>query len=113
MLNKVNLIGNLGADPETRYMTNGEPVVNLRLATSETWKDKLTGEKKESTEWHRVVLYRKLAKTADQFLRKGAAIYLEGRIRTRKWQDADGVDHYATEIEADKLRMLDKAAYAV
>lgn len=105
-LNKVTLIGNLGADPETRYTTNGDAICNIRLATTDTWNDKTTGEKRESTEWHRVVFYRKLAETANQFLRKGSQIYVEGRIKTRKWQDKDGQDRYTTEIEVKELIML-------
>ncbi|MBI4997822.1 MAG: single-stranded DNA-binding protein [Rhodocyclales bacterium] len=105
-VNKVILVGNLGADPETRYMPNGDAVCNLRLATTEAWKDKQTGEKKEITEWHRVVFYRRLAEVAGQYLKKGASIYIEGRIRTRKWQDKEGQDRYTTEIEANELQML-------
>lgn len=105
-VNKVILIGNLGADPEVRAFPNGDPVCNLRLATTDTWKDRQTGEKRETTEWHRVVLYRKLAEIARQYLRKGSQIYIEGRIRTRKWQDKNGVERYATEIEGVELNML-------
>ena len=105
-VNKVILVGNLGADPEMRAFANGDPVCNLRVATTDTWKDKQTGEKREATEWHRVVLYRKLAEIARQYLRKGSQIYIEGRIRTRKWQDKDGVERYATEIEAVEMNML-------
>jgi single-strand DNA-binding protein len=105
-VNKVILVGNLGADPETRYMPNGDAVVNIRLATTESWKDKATGEKKELTEWHRVVFYRKLAEIAGQYLKKGSQVYLEGRIRTRKWQGQDGQDRYTTEIEANEMQML-------
>lgn len=105
-INKVILVGNLGADPETRYTTNGDAICNIRLATTDTWKDKSTGEKRETTEWHRVVFYRKLAETANQFLRKGSQIYVEGRIKTRKWQDKDGQDRYTTEIEASEMVML-------
>lgn len=105
-VNKVILIGNLGADPELRSFPNGDRVCNLRLATTDSWKDKVTGEKRESTEWHRVVLYRKLAEIAGQYLRKGSQIYVEGRIRTRKWKDKDGQDRYSTEIEADEMTML-------
>ena len=107
-VNKVILVGNLGADPETRYMTNGDAVCNIRLATTESWKDKGTGEKKELTEWHRVVFYRKLAEIAGQYLKKGSALYLEGRIRTRKWTDKEGVERYTTEIEANEMQMLGK-----
>jgi single-strand DNA-binding protein len=105
-VNKVILVGNLGADPEIRAFPNGDSVCNLRLATTETWKDKQTGEKREATEWHRVVLYRKLAEIARQYLRKGSQIYIEGRIRTRKWQDKSGVERYATEVEAVEMNML-------
>ena len=105
-VNKVILIGNLGADPEVRYMPNGDAVANIRLATTESWKDKNSGEKKEMTEWHRVVFYRKLAEIVDTYLKKGSAIYVEGRIRTRKWQDKEGQDRYTTEIEANEMQML-------
>lgn len=105
-VNKVVLIGNLGADPELRVFSNGDPVCNLRIATTDTWKDKASGEKREATEWHRVVLYRKLAEIASQYLRKGSQVYIEGRIRTRKWQDKDGQDRYTTEIEANEMTML-------
>jgi single-strand DNA-binding protein len=105
-INKVILIGNLGADPEHRALPSGEAVCNIRLATTENWKDKSTGEKRELTEWHRVVMYRKLAEIADQYLRKGSAVYIEGRLRTRKWQDKDGQERYTTEIEASEMKML-------
>ena len=105
-VNKVILVGNLGADPETRFMPNGDTVANIRLATTESWKDKASGEKKEFTEWHRVVLYRKLGDIAGQYLKKGSAVYFEGRIRTRKWQDKEGQDRYSTEIEATEMQML-------
>ena len=105
-VNKVILVGNLGADPESRYMPNGDAVVNIRLATTESWKDKGSGEKKELTEWHRVVFYRKLAEIAGQYLKKGSQVYIEGRIRTRKWQGQDGQDRYTTEIEANEMQML-------
>ena len=105
-VNKVILVGNLGADPESRYMPNGDAVVNIRLATTESWKDKASGEKRELTEWHRVVFYRKLAEIAGQYLKKGSQVYIEGRIRTRKWQDKDGQDRYTTEIEANEMQML-------
>ena len=105
-VNKVILVGNLGADPETRYMPNGDAVANIRLATTESWKDKGTGEKKEITEWHRVVFYRKLAEIVGQYLKKGSSVYLEGRIRTRKWQDKEGQERYTTEIEASEMQML-------
>lgn len=105
-LNKVLLIGNLGADPETRYTTGGDAVCNIRLATTDTWKDKASGEQRESTEWHRVVLYRRLGEIAGQYLKKGSQVYIEGRIKTRKWHDKDGQDQYTTEIEATELKML-------
>ena len=105
-VNKVILIGNLGADPETRYMTNGDAVANVRLATTESWKDKSSGERREVTEWHRVVFYRKLAEIVGEYLKKGASVYIEGRIRTRKWQDKDGQERYTTEIEATAMQML-------
>lgn len=105
-VNKVILVGNLGADPETRYMPNGDAICNVRLATTESWKDKASGEKKEITEWHRVVFYRKLAEVVNQYVRKGSALYVEGRIRTRKWQDKDGNERYTTEIEASEMQML-------
>ena len=105
-VNKVILVGNLGADPETRYMPNGDAVANIRLATTESWKDKASGEKREITEWHRVVFYRKLAEIAGQYLKKGSPVYIEGRIRTRKWQDKEGQERYTTEIEANEMQML-------
>ena len=105
-VNKVILVGNLGADPETRFMPNGDAVANVRLATTESWKDKSTGEKREITEWHRVVFYRKLAEIVGQYLKKGSAVYVEGRIRTRKWQDKEGQERYTTEIEANEMQML-------
>ena len=105
-VNKVILIGNLGADPETRYMPNGDAVCNIRVATTESWKDKQSGDKKEITEWHRVVFYRKLAEIAGQYLKKGSQVYLEGRIRTRKWTDKEGQERYTTEIEANEMQML-------
>ena len=105
-VNKVILVGNLGADPETRFMPNGDAVANVRLATTESWKDKASGEKREITEWHRVVFYRKLAEIVGQYLKKGSAIYIEGRIRTRKWQDQSGQDRYATEVRVDQMQML-------
>ena len=108
-INKVILVGNLGADPETRYMPNGDAVCNIRVATTESWKDKQSGEKKEITEWHRVVFYRKLAEIAGQYLKNGSQVYLEGRIRTRKWTDKEGQERYTTEIEANEMQMLNKA----
>jgi single-strand DNA-binding protein len=105
-VNKVILIGNLGADPETRYLPNGDAVANIRLATSEQWTDKASGEKRETTEWHRVVFFRRLAEIVGQYLKKGSPIYVEGRIRTRKWQDKEGQERYTTEIEANEMKML-------
>lgn len=105
-VNKVILVGNLGKDPEIRYMTNGEAVANVSIATSESWKDKATGEKKEITEWHRLVFYRKLAEIVGQYLKKGSTVYVEGRIRTRKWQDKEGQERYTTEIEVSEMQML-------
>ena len=107
MLNKVMLIGRLGADPEVRYMPSGDAITNIRLATSIRWKDKQTGERKEETEWHRVVFFRGLAKIAGEYLKKGSQVYVEGRIRTNKWQGQDGQDRYTTEIIADVMHMLD------
>ena len=106
-INKVILIGNLGADPETRYMPSGGAVTNLRLATSENWKDKNTGDMQERTEWHRVALFGRLAEVAAEYLRKGSKVYIEGSLRTRKWQDKDGRDNYSTEIVANDMQMLD------
>ena len=106
-VNKVILVGNLGKDPETRYMPNGDQVTNITVATSETWKDKNSGEKKEATEWHRVVFFRRLAEIAGQYLKKGSQVYIEGRLQTRKWQK-EGQDHYTTEIVADEMKMLGK-----
>jgi single-strand DNA-binding protein len=106
-VNKVILIGNLGKDPETRYMPSGQAVTNLRLATTESWKDKTTGEQQERTEWHAVAMFGKLAEIAAEYLRKGSQVYIEGKIRTRKWQDkTDGKDRYTTEIIADEMSML-------
>lgn len=105
-VNKVILVGNLGKDPETRYMPSGEAVTNITLATTDTWKDKTSGEKKEATEWHRVVFFRRLAEIAAQYLKKGSQVYIEGSLKTRKWQDKDGQDRYTTEIVADTMQML-------
>ncbi len=105
-VNKVILVGNLGRDPETRYMPNGEAVTNCTLATTDTWKDKNSGEKKEATEWHRIVFYRKLAEIAGQYLKKGSQVYIEGSLKTRKWTDKEGVEKYTTEIIADTMQML-------
>ena len=106
-LNKVMVIGNLGRDPEMRYLPSGEPVANLAIATSESWKDKNSGEKVEKTEWHRVVLFNRLAEVVGQYLHKGSKIYIEGRLRTNKWQDKQGQDRYTTEIIANDMQMLD------
>ena len=105
-VNKVTLLGNLGQDPEMRYLPDGHAVCNLTLATSESWKDKNTGQPQERTEWHRVVMFRRLAEIAGEYLRKGAKVYLEGKLQTRKWQDKDGNDRYTTEIVADEMQML-------
>jgi single-strand DNA-binding protein len=106
-INKVILIGNLGADPETRYMPSGGAVTNIRLATSESWKDRTSGEMQERTEWHRVVFFNRLAEIAGEYLRKGSKVYIEGSLRTRKWQGQDGKDNYTTEIVANEMQMLD------
>ncbi|MDX1594802.1 MAG: single-stranded DNA-binding protein [Gammaproteobacteria bacterium] len=106
-VNKVILIGNLGADPEVRYTQNQSAVANLRLATSEQWRDKQTGENREQTEWHRVVMFGRLGEIAGEYLKKGSKVYIEGRIQTRKWQDRDGNDRYTTEIVANDMQMLD------
>ena len=106
-VNKVIILGNLGNDPEVRYMPNGEPVANISIATSETWNDKNTGEKRERTEWHRVVAYRRTAEIIGQYTRKGSKLYVEGKLQTRKWTDNNGVDRYTTEIIADSVQLLD------
>ena len=106
-INKVILIGNLGNDPETRYMPSGGAVTNISLATSESWKDKQTGQPQERTEWHRVVFFNRLAEIAGEYLRKGSKVYVEGSLRTRKWQGQDGQDRYTTEIVANEMQMLD------
>ena len=106
-INKVILIGNLGKDPEVRYMPSGAAVTNVTIATSETWKDKQSGEVQERTEWHNVVFFNRLAEIAGEYLRKGAKVYVEGSLRTRKWQAKDGSDRYTTEIVASELQMLD------
>ena len=104
-VNKVILVGNLGRDPEVRRMTSGDPVVNLSVATSESWRDKASGERKEKTEWHRVVIFNEnLAKVAEQYLRKGSKVYLEGQLATRKWTDKDGAEKYSTEIVLNRFR---------
>lgn len=105
-VNKVIIVGNLGKDPETRYAPSGDAVTNIVVATTETWKDKTSGEKREATEWHRVVFFGKLAEIAGQYLKKGSQVYLEGKLKTRKWQDKDGQDRYTTEINADEMKML-------
>lgn len=105
-VNKVIIIGNLGADPETRYATSGDAICNIRVATTETWKDKASGEKKEATEWHRITFYGRLAEIAGQYLKKGSQVYVEGSLRTRKWTDDKGQDRYSTEIRADEMKML-------
>jgi single-strand DNA-binding protein len=105
-INKVIIVGNLGQDPETRYMPSGKAVTNLRVATSESWKDKQTGEQREQTEWHSVVMYDRLAEIAAEYLRKGSQVYLEGKLRTRKWQDKEGRDRYTTEVIANEMQML-------
>ena len=97
-VNRVILVGHLGQDPEVRYMPNGNAVANISVATSETWKDKQTGESKDKTEWHRVVIFGKLAEIAGEYLKKGSQVYIEGQLQTRKWQDQSGIDHYTTEI---------------
>lgn len=104
-VNKVILVGNLGADPETRYMPSGDAVTNIRIATSESWKDKQTGEQQERTEWHRITFYKRLAEIAAEYLRKGSQVYVEGRLRTRTYEK-DGQTHYSTEIVADNMQML-------
>lgn len=105
-VNKVIIVGNLGRDPETRYMPNGDAVTNVAVATTESWKDKNSGEKKELTEWHRITFYRKLAEIAGQYLKKGSQVYVEGRLQTRKWTDKEGAERYTTEIIADTMQML-------
>ncbi len=105
-VNKVILIGNLGQEPETRYMPSGSAVTNIRLATNESWKDKETGEQIDRTEWHRIAFFNRLAEIAGEYLHKGSQVYIEGRIRTRKWQDKEGQDRYTTEIIADQMQML-------
>ena len=105
-INKVILVGNLGKDPEVRYSPSGQAVANVTIATSESWKDKNTGEKQERTEWHRIVFFGRLAEIAGEYLKKGAQIYVEGRLQTRKWQDKEGQDRYTTEIVANEMQML-------
>lgn len=105
-VNKVIIVGNLGNDPDTKYMPSGSAVTNLSVATNESWKDKQSGEQKERTEWHRVAMFGRLAEIAAEYLRKGSMVYIEGKLRTRKWQDKDGNDKYTTEIIADEMQML-------
>ena len=105
-VNKVILLGNLGADPETRSLPSGMTVANIRIATSESWKDKQSGEKKEQTEWHSVAMFGRLGEIAAEYLRKGSQVYIEGRLRTRKWQDKQGNDRYSTEIIANEMQMV-------
>lgn len=109
-VNKVILVGNLGADPETRYTANGAAITNIRIATSESWRDKQTGENQERTEWHRVVFFSRLAEIAGEYLRKGSQVYIEGSLRTRKWQGQDGQDRYTTEVVASEMQMLGSRA---
>ncbi|MFD4837690.1 single-stranded DNA-binding protein [Achromobacter sp. NPDC058515] len=106
-VNKVILVGNLGRDPDVRYSPDGAAVCNISLATTSSWKDKASGEKREETEWHRVVMYNRLAEIAGEYLKKGRSVYIEGRLKTRKWQDKDtGADRYSTEVVADQMQML-------
>ena len=105
-VNKVIIVGNLGKDPETRYMPSGSAVTNLRIATTESWKDKQTGEAQERTEWHAVAMFGRLAEIAAEYLRKGSQVYIEGKLRTRKWQDKEGKDRYTTEIIVNEMQML-------
>jgi single-strand DNA-binding protein len=105
-VNKVIIVGNLGGDPETRYMPSGAAVTNMTVATNESWKDKQTGEQKERTEWHKVAMFNRLAEIAAEYLRKGSQVYIEGKLRTRKWQDQSGQDRWTTEIIADEMQML-------
>jgi len=105
-VNKVILVGNLGADPETRYTASGAAITNINIATSESWKDKQTGENQERTEWHRIVFFSRLAEIAGEYLRKGSQVYIEGSLRTRKWQGQDGQDRYTTEVVASEMQML-------
>ncbi|MDE2427362.1 MAG: single-stranded DNA-binding protein [Burkholderiales bacterium] len=105
-VNKVIIVGNLGRDPETRYMPSGDAMTSITVATTDSWKDKATGEKKEQTEWHRITFFGKLAEIAGQYLKKGSQVYVEGSLRTRKYTDKDGVEKYATDIKADSMQML-------
>ena len=106
-VNKVIIVGNLGADPETKYLPSGDAVTNIRVATTDTWKDKTSGEKKEATEWHRIAFFGRLAEIAGEYLKKGSQVYVEGSLRTRKWQDKSGNDRYTTEVRATDMQMLD------
>ena len=106
-INKAILIGNLGADPETRHTAGGNAVTNIRIATSESWRDRQSGEQQERTEWHRIVMFGKLGEIAGEYLRKGSKVYIEGRIQTRKWQGQDGQDRWTTEVVANEMQMLD------
>src|ERR1041384_2500013 len=105
-VNKVIIVGNLGADPETKYLPSGDAVTNIRVATTDRWKDKQSGETKEATEWHRIAFFGRLAEVAGEYLKKGSQVYVEGSLRTRKWQDKEGQDRYSTEIRADTMQML-------
>lgn len=105
-INKVILVGRLGKDPDTKYMPSGDAVTNFSIATSETWKDKQSGEKKEKTEWHNIVAFRRLGEICAEYLRKGSQVYIEGKLQTRKWQDKNGNDRYTTEIVANEMQML-------
>jgi single-strand DNA-binding protein len=105
-VNKVIIVGNLGADPETRYTPGGDAITNIRVATTDKWKDKTSGEMKEATEWHRIAFFGRLAEVAGEYLKKGSQVYIEGSLRTRKWQDKDGQDRYSTDIRADVMQML-------
>lgn len=109
-INKVILIGNLGRDPETRYTQGGSAVTNFSIATSESWRDRESGEQKERTEWHNIVCFARLGEIAGEYLRKGSKVYIEGRLQTRKWQDKEGQDRYTTEIVANEMQMLDSRA---
>ncbi len=109
-INKVIIVGNLGQDPEVKYMPSGGAVTNISIATTDSWKDKATGEKKENTEWHRVVFFNRLAEIVGEYLKKGSQVYVEGSLRTRKWQDQSGTDRYSTEIVAREMQMLGSRA---